>query len=128
MNQSLCQDLECLLANKNLVHRIFLATYHRIIIIVFLPKTIQINFKDLKTTYLFKIFKLKIVNLVKPHKVLFNKQAQDNSKQILFKIWVQQNKSFQKWILKVYLANQLTKINQFWILINLKFMIKQDKI
>ena len=86
MNQSLCQDLECLLANKNLVHRIFLATYHRIIIIVFLPKTIQINFKDLKTTYLVKIFKLKIVNLVKPLKVLFNKQAQDNSKQILFKI------------------------------------------
>lgn len=113
MNQSLCQDLGFLLVNQHLVQKICLVKQHSIILKVFLLKTIQINFKDLKIIYLVKILKLKITYLVKLLKVSYNRQAQDNSKQIFFKIRVQQNKSFQKWILKVYLTNKQIRTNQF---------------
>ena len=68
MNQDKSKDLDSLLVNKRLVYKIFLVKEHPIII------------------YLVKIIKLKIINLVNLLKVLYNKQAQDNSKQILLKI------------------------------------------
>ena len=68
MNQNKSKDLDSLLVNKRLVYKIFLVKEHPIII------------------YLVKIIKLKIINLVNLLKVLYNKQAQDNSKQILLKI------------------------------------------
>ena len=68
MNQNKSKDLDSLLVNKRLVYKIFLVKEHPIII------------------YLVKIIKLNIINLVNLLKVLYNKQAQDNSKQILFKI------------------------------------------
>ena len=68
MNQNKSKYLDSLLVNKRLVYKIFLVKEHPIII------------------YLVKIIKLKIINLVNLLKVLYNKQAQDNSKQILLKI------------------------------------------
>lgn len=86
MNQNKSKDLDSLLVNKRLVYKIFLVKEHPIILKIFLAKTIQTNFKDLNSIYLVKIIKLKIINLVNLLKVLYNKQAQDNSKQILLKI------------------------------------------